>query len=366
MKWKWRILTEENAIWSSLLKHRYSHPEAKMFVNDTCGITTRDSIWWRDLMMINGCESSYGLTVSDLIYCRIHNGESTSFWFSKWVGDQNISEAYPELYAKACSPAMTVAEAGYREGSVWMWDVARWIIEPDEDDLMLLAMLSDQMQDFSPDNQGKDVFVWAKDESKGFSVKACGEEIRRFGMAADLHPGTLNRLTFMWKLNVPSKVAIFAWRLILDRLPTRDHLKSKGILIDDNVCCCAFCPHVLETSSHLFDDCVISDRIWRKISQWIGISGKLTTAELKNFSNHFEKIKAKDERLTVGVIWLAVLWNLWKVRNAIIFNGYIFNFDECYSSIILSSWKWFRTVNVSSSACNYHYWNILPLSCLQG
>lgn len=36
----------------------------------------------------------------------------------------------------------------------------------------------------------------------------------------------------------------------------------------------------------------------------------MTNEELWRFFEHFDKIKEKDDRLIVGVIWLAVLWNL--------------------------------------------------------
>lgn len=32
MKWKWHNLTEENAIWSKVLKHRYDNPEVKILL----------------------------------------------------------------------------------------------------------------------------------------------------------------------------------------------------------------------------------------------------------------------------------------------------------------------------------------------
>lgn len=46
MKWKCIILSEQNAIWSNLLKHRYINMEVKIFVNDKIVITMRDSIRW--------------------------------------------------------------------------------------------------------------------------------------------------------------------------------------------------------------------------------------------------------------------------------------------------------------------------------
>ncbi|XP_058783674.1 uncharacterized protein LOC131658394 [Vicia villosa] len=80
MKWKWRICTEANAIWSNLLIHRYKNPEVKMYVNDTGVISKNDSIWWRDLILINDCVGSNGLSVSDSFLCRVKSGDNVSFW----------------------------------------------------------------------------------------------------------------------------------------------------------------------------------------------------------------------------------------------------------------------------------------------
>lgn len=117
----------------------------------------------------------------------------------------------------------------------------------------------------------------------------------------------LRNQSFMWELKVLSKVSIFAWRFILGRLPTRQQAKIRGILVDDRECCCVFCFNVLEDSIHLFDSCPFTRRIWSKIGQWLGISDKMTNEELRSFFEHFDKIKAKDERLTVDLIWFAVL-----------------------------------------------------------
>ncbi|XP_058726222.1 uncharacterized protein LOC131597548 [Vicia villosa] len=112
---------------------------------------------------------------------------------------------------------------------------------------------------------------------------------------------------------------------------------------------------VLEDAFHLFDGCPTTRRIWSKVGEWIGSSVNLSNKELRNYLDHFTKIKAVDERLTVGIIWSAVLWNFWLMRNDILFKGNVFTFDECFSAIVLTSWKWFRSVNDSSTACNFHF-----------
>lgn len=44
----------------------------------------------------------------------------------------------------------------------------------------------------------------------------------------------------IWDLKVPQKVKIFGWRLLQDRLPTRDHLGRRGIIVDSENCRCFF------------------------------------------------------------------------------------------------------------------------------
>lgn len=114
-KWKWRIMTDDNAIWSKVLKHRYTNLVVKMFVNDKAVITKRDSIWWRDLILINDCAGSNDIYASNLFYCKVKIGTLLSFWFSKWTGNQAISESFPELYVKADNSFMLVPNAGFWE-----------------------------------------------------------------------------------------------------------------------------------------------------------------------------------------------------------------------------------------------------------
>lgn len=112
MKWKWIICNEANSIWSNLLVHRYKNPVVKMFVNDPGIISRKDSIWWRDLIKINDCEGTNGLSVSDFFRCAVRSGENVSFWFSTWGTHQTVSKAFLELYAKAADRTMSVAQAG--------------------------------------------------------------------------------------------------------------------------------------------------------------------------------------------------------------------------------------------------------------
>lgn len=93
----------------------------------------------------------------------------------------------------------------------------------------------------------------------------------------------------------------------------------------------------MENFHHLFDSFSFIRRIWNKVGEWLGDSVNLSNDELRNYLDYFDKIKTVDERLTVGVIWTAVMWNLWVMKNAILFRGNIFNFDECFTAIVFGS-----------------------------
>lgn len=75
----------------------------------------------------------------------------------------------------------------------------------------------------------------------------------------------LRRISFMWKIIVPSKVGIFGWRYVLGRLPTRDQLKVRGAIVDDIDFCCVLCFHDLENTNHLFGCYPLTKIIWTKV-----------------------------------------------------------------------------------------------------
>ncbi|XP_058733674.1 uncharacterized protein LOC131605319 [Vicia villosa] len=95
------------------------------------------------------------------------------------IRDVDLSEAFPELYAKAEKPYMSVVEAGFWDGDDWKWDANCCLREIDDDDADMLSLLQNDLSLLSQPNSGRDEIVWVADEDKGFSVKGCATEIRR-------------------------------------------------------------------------------------------------------------------------------------------------------------------------------------------
>ncbi|CAJ2627651.1 unnamed protein product [Trifolium pratense] len=55
----------------------------------------------------------------------------------------------------------------------------------------------------------------------------------------------------LWKSPAPSKVITFLWQLILDRIQTKDNLRKRRMIHDNNFNC-VLCTVCVESACHVF------------------------------------------------------------------------------------------------------------------
>ena len=91
--------------------------------------------------------------------------------------------------------------------------------------------------------------MWEADPTGQYSVKSTYSVLRQH-VPAEAQGEEFKEL---WKLKVPSKAVVCAWRLLKDKLPTRDNLRKKQIELQDYLC--PFCRLMEETAGHLFFHC---------------------------------------------------------------------------------------------------------------
>ena len=73
----------------------------------------------------------------------------------------------------------------------------------------------------------------------------------------------------LWKLKIPAKSSVFAWRLIRDRLPTKLNLGRRQVVVNDTLC--PFCSNNEEEAAHLFFNCSKILPLWWESLSWINI-----------------------------------------------------------------------------------------------
>jgi len=202
-----------------------------------------------------GVEMGMGSWFEDNIRRFVGGGQSTYFWTDNGVGGVSLNVRFPRMFSLGADRCVTVADMasrGWEEGNgakVWRKRLLTWEEESVMDCVVLLHNIV--LQDHLLDRRR-----WTLDPLIGYSVKGAYHLI----MSVDVHP---NRGSFddVWHKQAPLKVSLFAWRLLRNRLLTKDNLVRRRVLgIDDNVCI-GGCGSQ-ETASHLFFDCDTFSSVW--------------------------------------------------------------------------------------------------------
>jgi len=101
------------------------------------------------------------------------------------------------------------------------------------------------------------------------------------------------------------KVFVTAWRVLLDKIPTRVNLIKRGVLVNSPLC--ALCNMLEESYQHLFLDYVFAQRVWSRCYRWIGILGAQNRG-IKNHMENFHLIYLSNKQNQVWLrLWAAIV-----------------------------------------------------------
>lgn len=74
----------------------------------------------------------------------------------------------------------------------------------------------------------------------------------------------------IWPSLIPHKITVFVWRLVQDRLPAKDNLNRRNVLVGNQIQCVIGCGET-EFASHLFFGYPVFTKFWRVILNCLGI-----------------------------------------------------------------------------------------------
>ncbi|GJW51150.1 RNA-directed DNA polymerase, eukaryota [Tanacetum coccineum] len=115
--------------------------------------------------------------------------------------------------------------------------------------------LCSMISDISLPNMS-DRWFWSLDGSGEFSVRSVRCLIDDVLLPKSDTPTRRLKL-------IPIKVNVLAWKICLDRLPTRLNLSSRGLDIPSILC--PLCNEAVESTSHLFFSCPLARQFMRLI-----------------------------------------------------------------------------------------------------
>jgi len=275
---------------------------------------------------------------------------------NNWVGGIPLRDRFSRLFDLAADRGLRwrrCRREGGRMGGAWVWRRRLFAWEEERARECSVLLHNIVLQENTVDR-----WRWLIDLINGYSV------------SGTYHFLTMAELSFDWELyadiwhkHVPLKVNVCAWRLIRNRLPIKDNLvRRRVLLIDDNVCVreCGS----LETVEHLFLGSDIFTCVWSSVLQWMRISF-IAPATVRDHLLQFDHLAGfpRSSHLFFRIIWLACVWVIWKERNNQVFNQKALDSQAISDKVKLLSFSWLKA-NMSYFVFAYHEWWHHPFSCM--
>lgn len=107
---------------------------------------------------------------------------------------------------------------------------------------------------------------------------------------------------------VPLKVTIFAWKLMLNGIPTRTNLRRRMIIEAYGELNCVFCNETEEFVAHLFFSYRISYEVWVRCYDWLGFVMVLPEDGKVHFFQHSGYLLSKKAMELWFLLWFTIIF----------------------------------------------------------
>ncbi|KAK2637553.1 hypothetical protein Ddye_032345 [Dipteronia dyeriana] len=164
-------------------------------------------------------------------------------------------------------------------------------------------------------NGGQDFLKWHYDKRGEFSVKS-GYDLAvkdRLQSSSSNTSKSSRWWNSLWKLNIPPKVRIFAWRACMNEIPSLETLWKRKIIVDPR---CISCGKGPESTSHTFFGCRTAKKVWLE-SRFSSSLAKVSLLPVLDVLTSLASQFSLDDLGEVCMIALAI----WENRNALLNGG---------------------------------------------
>ncbi|GJZ09677.1 RNA-directed DNA polymerase, eukaryota [Tanacetum coccineum] len=219
-KWVWRFISAEKSLWCRFIKAMHGNSLLKLshFRGSTWNVIMREvfSLKERGIDLISHCR------------IRLGDGLRTQFWNDVW-------SSVISTFRRPVRGGIESAQLDLLEKSI---------------EGTILSTLDDR-------------WIWDLNGEGVFQVKDVRTLLDDYFLPKDSN-------ATRWVNYVPIKINVFAWKVFLDRLPSRLNLLNRGVQIPDSRC--QICFSAQEDSSHLFFSCCLAMDVTRLVCRWWNVS----------------------------------------------------------------------------------------------
>ncbi|GJR32202.1 RNA-directed DNA polymerase, eukaryota [Tanacetum coccineum] len=320
-KWIWHFLSQDSSLLSRFIQA--IHGERGAINNKISSI--KGSIWLDIVRDISSLKHK-GIDLLAAAKRRLGNGENTLFWEDKWIGEVTLKTKYPRLFALEHHKSITVAA---KMGQLSLDHSFRRLPRGGIKDEQYKDLRTTTSNVLLPNMH--DRWFWSLNSTGEFLVSSVRNYIDEFLLPK---AGTQTR----WIKLIPIKLNITAWRVCLDKLPTRLNHSSRGLDIPTIIC--PLCNESVESTSHIFFSCQLSSQLMAKVCRW----WELDYIPLNSYANWFfwltnSRLSKLKKEILEGVCYVT-WWLIWKFRNQCLFRASQPRRDCIFDDIVQMSYLW--------------------------
>ncbi|KAF5442204.1 hypothetical protein F2P56_034891 [Juglans regia] len=282
---------------------------------------------------------------------RIGNGETALLWTEKWIPGHRALEQ--EGFAVFETNRNDVVACLVDELIGW-WDMdkIRSLFNPN--------VIIDLLKIVLGPGTVADRWIWEHERNGQFSIKTCYhfivDKMRGVQAESSNMQGQQGLWKALWKMAVPNKIKIFAWRACKDGLPTNENLMKKQVVTEVH---CDVCFHPLEDLNHAVISCKCIQALWHQLLPSLGFHADRKVVDL---ALHICQRKDKD----MLALFFSIAWGLWYRRNKMAYDKVVINPKQVVGFVlnILKNHKEIR--GICSSQLKQHLkWKPPPLDVLK-
>ena len=211
---------------------------------------------------------------------KVGRGDRFKFWEDEWIqGEASLITKYPRLFVVSQQQNQTIQQLGDFKDNEWEWNLS-WRRPLFDNEITMASNFLRDIERNTIQRNIRDEWEWKADQSGQYTVQSAYKLMTREAIEGERDPG----FEELWNLTVPIKVAVFALRLLGDKLPTKVNLYKRQVEVADRRC--PFCGNMEEEAGHLFFTTTKSFPIWWESLSWLNISAALPIDPRQHFLHH--------------------------------------------------------------------------------
>ncbi|KAA3458512.1 reverse transcriptase [Gossypium australe] len=284
----WRLMNSPNSLVACVFKAKY-FPDGNFHFSS---LGRSSSFVWRSIWASKG-------TLESGLFWKVGTGENISVFEDAWIPNYDNARLTVGVGNSHFVKVVELINSNEREWNRYL--IGNTFPEADAELILRISLAMEPHED---------LLVWSGELSGEFSVRSSYKLLQNSNPTAyalqNIYRGFYNKL---WRIDIPTKIKIFIWKISWNFLATRVNMAIKKLTSSR---LCPRCAAGEETMNHLFRDCSVSVAIWKDLSDFISI-----------ILPHIEFV----EWLTMGMANLSLnkcrffcvtLWAIWGDKNSCI------------------------------------------------